>query len=113
MVTYFIETFHLDPAPIFNNLCNVIIVVSTHMPVAINCAADSTLDTILYNASIMETNLRNIYRFKTMAIRPTKNNLVGIKIGPFLYLRIIWKLFSLPDSGKGCVTQREKNLKNK
>ena len=58
----------------------------------------------------MEKNLRKLYRFKNTAIRSTKTNLVGIDIGPFLYLRIIWKPFELPDSGEGYVTQRQQKL---
>ena len=59
------------------------------MPAAINCATGSTLDTIPYNASIVENNFRKLHRFKTMSIGSTKTNLVGEEIGPFLYFRII------------------------
>ena len=45
-----------------------------------------------------------------MAIWSTKTNLVWVDIWPFLYLRIIRKPFSLQDSGKGCVTQRQHKL---
>ena len=53
---------------------------------------------------------RNLHSYKTMAIWATKTNLVGVDILQFLYLRIIWHPFVLPDSGKVCVTQWQHNM---
>ena len=60
--------FCFIPAPIFHTLYNVIIVISTHLSEAINFTTSYTLDTIPYNASIMENNFRKICRFKTVVI---------------------------------------------
>ena len=61
-------SFYLDPAMTFRPLCNVMILVSTHMSAAINCTTGSTLDTNYYNTSIMEKQIKKLHRFKTMAI---------------------------------------------
>ena len=72
--------FKLELSLIVHPLCNVIIVVSTHIPKAINCDTGSTPDTTPYNASITANNFRKLHMFKTMAVRATKTNLVGIDI---------------------------------
>ena len=58
VVAYIFNSFYLEPAPIFHTLCNVIIISSTHLSVAINFSTVSTPYTIPYNASIMENNFR-------------------------------------------------------
>ena len=110
VVAEFFYYLYSDPAPIVYTLCNVIILVSTHMPAAINCATGSTMDTIPYNASIMANNFRKLHMFKTMYIRDTKNNLVGVDIGPFIYIRIRWNMFVLLYYGKVCATQWKQKM---
>ena len=67
-VAEFFYHFYLGPLPIVYPLCNFIIILRTHLPTEINYATGYTPDTILYNASIMENNFRELHRFKTMAI---------------------------------------------
>ena len=45
----------LETDPIVHPLCNVIIIVSTHLLAAKNCVTGSTPDTIPYNTSIRKT----------------------------------------------------------
>ena len=46
IVAEFFDSFYLEPAPISNPPCNVIIVFITHITSAIDCATGSTLDNI-------------------------------------------------------------------
>ena len=59
-------SFYLNPDMIVHTPCNVIILFSTHLPAAINCATGSNPNTTPYNASIMTENFRNLHRFKIM-----------------------------------------------
>ena len=111
VVAEFFYSFYLGPEPIVRPPCNAIIVVSSHIPVTINCASGSTPDTIPHNSSIMAENFRKLHIFKNMAIWSTRTNILGVYIWPFLYIRIIRNPFVFPDFGKEFVTQWQHNVK--
>ena len=109
-VAEFSDHFYLDPVLIINTLCNVIIIVITHLTATIKYATGSTPYIIPLNAYIMEKHFSKLHRFKLLDKWSTKTNVLGLEIWIFLYLRIIRKTFVLPDYGKGYVTQRQQTL---